>query len=173
MTVVHVLIRWSLLGCYICFTTSFDTVDIYLLLRLCTTCRIPNYCYWLWTVSTNCRTDSLYCTVQGLKYVPVASIIGCQFWEPDWVSADDLWWGSQLWCNQQFGRCLFGTVHGTSLKNLWQWRQNPQKGDSTNSATIHQTSQTYVITRKQLVLCHNLPTWVDFGKIDTEKTWKT
>ena len=118
----------------------------------------------LWTVSTNCLTDSLYCTVQDLKYAPVASIIGWQFWEPDWVSADDLWWDYQLWCSWQFGRCLFGTVHGTSLKNLWQWRQNPQKGDSTNSATIHQTSQTYVITRKQLVLCNNLPTWVDFGK---------
>ena len=27
---------------------------------------------------------------------------------------------------------------GTVLKNLWQWRQNPQKGHSTNSATTRQ-----------------------------------
>ena len=33
-------IRWSLLGSYACFTTtSLATVDTYLLLRLCTTCR--------------------------------------------------------------------------------------------------------------------------------------
>ena len=48
--------------------------------------------------------------MHGLKYVPVASIIGWQLWEPDWVSAGDLWWGSKLQRSPQLGRCLFGTV---------------------------------------------------------------
>ena len=49
---VHVVIRWSLWGSYVCFTTtSLDTYDTSLLLRLCTTCRVPNYCYYWLTPS--------------------------------------------------------------------------------------------------------------------------
>ena len=39
---VHMVFGWSLLGSYLCFiTTSLDTVDTDLLLRLCTTCQVP------------------------------------------------------------------------------------------------------------------------------------
>ena len=39
------VIRGSMLGSYVCPTTSLDTFDASLLLRLCTTCCVPNYCY--------------------------------------------------------------------------------------------------------------------------------
>ena len=78
---VHTEIRWLLLGSYIFFiTTSLDTVDADLLLRLCTTCWVPNYCYWLCCCSLLLSCHSLlllYCTVQGLKYAPTVSIIVC------------------------------------------------------------------------------------------------
>ena len=43
---MHAEIQGSLLGFYVCFiTTSLGTVVIDLLLRLCTTFQVPNYCY--------------------------------------------------------------------------------------------------------------------------------
>ena len=93
----------SLLGSYVCFTTTrLDTVNINLLLRLSTTCRIPSYSYWLGAVLrlelvSSCAltlnlvldSDSLHCTVQNLKYAPVTSIIGDS---GAWLSiCRDLW----------------------------------------------------------------------------------
>ena len=47
-------------------TTNLDTFDTSLLLRLCTTCHVPNYCYYWWTSSkrSGLRTKPLvlYCT---------------------------------------------------------------------------------------------------------------
>ena len=44
---VHTVIQSSLLGSYVCFsTTCLGTVDIDILLRLCTDFCIPNYCYY-------------------------------------------------------------------------------------------------------------------------------
>ena len=40
------------------------------------------------------KLKPLHCTVQSLKYVPVASIIGWLLWEPDWASVGGLGWGS-------------------------------------------------------------------------------
>ena len=74
---VHTVIRWSLLGSYVCFiTTSLDAVDTDLLLRLCTTCRVPNYCYWLTDYDDSCTV--LYKTL--ILYLPQV-LLGCRFWE--------------------------------------------------------------------------------------------
>ena len=63
---------------------------IYLLLVKLYNLSIPNYCYywsamWLSTLTQLQLCVCLHCTVKSLKYVPVTSIIGRQFPEPDWV----------------------------------------------------------------------------------------
>ena len=89
-------IRWSLLGSYVCFTTtSLVTVDTPLLLRLSTTCQYQTTATgWEWMLQLELCWVHQPCTVQSLKYVPVASIFGWWLREPDWGSVSDLWWGS-------------------------------------------------------------------------------
>ena len=109
---VAYVIRWSLLGSYICLiTTQWTTVVVFiaeetvqlvdtkllLLVGKCGSCSE----LWLWTVYYERLTvDSklLHCTVQFLKYVPVAGIIGWWVWEPGIL---DLRWGSLLQCSRQ------------------------------------------------------------------------
>ena len=63
---------------------------MYLLQRLCTTCQYQTTATcWERVLRTELNSEvrrSLHSTVQNLKYVPVASIIGWQLWEPEWVS---------------------------------------------------------------------------------------
>ena len=83
------VIRWSLWGSYVCFiTTTLDIFDTSLLLILCTTCQIPNYCYyaasWVDVLYMGELTESLStCTIlyKTLNMHLVASIIGCRFHE--------------------------------------------------------------------------------------------
>ena len=64
MTKIFVIKR-ALLGSYICFiTTSLDTVDTGLLLRLCTTCQ-----YQTTATITEGVVQVVNCTVHGLKYM--------------------------------------------------------------------------------------------------------
>ena len=82
MSVAYV-IRWYLLGSYVCFiTTRSTTVDSFITVILYNL-SLPNYCYYsdYWSPVCVCLTDSLHCTVQYLKYVPVTSIIGWQIRE--------------------------------------------------------------------------------------------
>ena len=46
MTVVHIQIRLSLLGSYVCFTTSLDTVGVFLAETMYNL-SVPYYCYGL------------------------------------------------------------------------------------------------------------------------------
>ena len=101
---VHVLIRWSLLGSYICFTTtSLDTFDTCLLLRLCWDLRtklllllVESCC------SNNCfRACVQTPTVQDLKYVPCGKNHWLSIPEVNWLL--DLQWGSWLKCRWQLG----------------------------------------------------------------------
>ena len=71
---------------------------MYLLLRILYNLSIPNYCY---LSGARLLSVSLHCTVQFLKYVPVASIIGRQVWEP---GVCDLRWGSLLQYSRQLQR---------------------------------------------------------------------
>ena len=75
---------------------------MYLLLKILYNLSIPNYCY-LSGSTAPALADwlselSLHCTVQFLKYGPVASIIGWRIQEP---GVRDLWWGSLLQCSWQ------------------------------------------------------------------------
>ena len=75
-------IWWSLLESYVCFTTtSLTTVDMHLLLKLCTNCHTK-----LLLLVESLDSVLLHCTVQSLNYTPVASIICWQLQEPDWAS---------------------------------------------------------------------------------------
>ena len=76
-TAIHIQDPVTLLGSYVCSTTtSLATVGTYLLLRLCTTCPYQ-------TTATAASTElvwlsnqlHLHCTVQSLKYAPVTTII--------------------------------------------------------------------------------------------------
>ena len=75
---------------------------MYLLLKILYNLSIPNYCYLLGSTAPALADWlselSLHCTVQFLKYGPVASIIGCRIPEP---GVRDLWWGSLLQCSWQ------------------------------------------------------------------------
>ena len=78
------MIWWSLLGSYVCFiTTSSATVEIYFYYTTCWYQTTVLCQHWLILTIT---LFSSHCTVQYLKYLPVISIIGWQFWEPNWVS---------------------------------------------------------------------------------------
>ena len=72
-------IRWSLLGSYVCFTTtSLATVDMYLLLWLCTTCRYHTTV--LGTRALEVQECSLWSGCVGLTpalYCAVPQICAC------------------------------------------------------------------------------------------------
>ena len=106
---LHMWSGWCLLGSYICFTTTLLNYSWYIYCwYYCTTCRYQTTATTGWLCdSTQLTRFPLHCTVQSLKYAPVTSIIGWQFWEPDWVSvtfygASSLmyptaWTGSIFW----------------------------------------------------------------------------
>ena len=69
----------SLLGSYVCLiTTRLTTVDIFI-------AKVAVQVVGTKLLLLPLR-DHLHCTVQYVKYVPVTSIIGGWFQEPDWVS---------------------------------------------------------------------------------------
>ena len=119
---VYIVIQWSLRGFYVCFTTtSLDTFDTSLLLRLCTTCPVPNYRYASpnskhWT--PNLDLDCLYCTIQGLKYEPSGKYHCLSIPGANWLLIHDLQWGSWLQCRWQLGQCLFETIHKTETLKI-------------------------------------------------------
>ena len=107
------MIWWSLLGSYVCLiTTQWTTVDVFIaedivqLVDAKLLLLVGEHDSWL-TNYSRLRLmlklllkskSSLHSTVQFLKYVPAASIIGWQVREP---GIHDLWWGSLLQCSWQ------------------------------------------------------------------------
>ena len=84
-----------------------DTFDTSLLLRLCTTTWVPNYCYAqsLLVAIANC---ALYHTIQYFIYAPCSKYHCLSILGANWSLIRDLWWGSWLQCRRQLGQCLFG-----------------------------------------------------------------
>ena len=106
---------------------------MYLLLRILYNLSIPNYCYLsrvqllvdcseLTNLLRMTTIITLHCTVQFLKYAPVASIIGWQVWEP---GVRDLRWGSLLQCTDSWNGPIFWDR--SHIKTLW----NSSFGDKT------------------------------------------
>ena len=122
---VHLVIQWSLWGSYICSTTtSLDTFDTSLLLRLCTTCWVPKLLPLLVDAKWASRCMLwllLYCTVQILKYVPGIEYHWLLFLEADWVPICGFQWSSWLHCSWQLEWCLFGTIQLEDMIFLCCW----------------------------------------------------
>ena len=68
-------------------TTSLHIADADLLLRLCTTSPELTYYYGLQSLflSKGVFLGDLCCTIDSLKYVSTASIIGCFSLGADWL----------------------------------------------------------------------------------------
>ena len=96
------MIRWSLLGSYVCLITTQWTTVIYCW-RYCTTCgyQTTARCRGAWLLALRSTLKWRPCTVLFLKYAAAASIIGRRFRGPD---VRDLRWGSLLQCNRQLER---------------------------------------------------------------------
>ena len=109
--------------------------------RYCTTCQCQTTATcrgaWLlalaptlsnWVSETlNSALWLLHCTVQFLKYVPMASIIGRQVWEH---GLRDLWWGSLLQCSRKLERAY---ILGPFIINQYNFFLNMSRNENISS----------------------------------------
>ena len=100
---------------------SIELQLIHLLLVLLYNSSVPNYCYYWSAVRllTEFKELLLHCTVHYLKYAPVTSIIGWQFWEPDWVSMTFHGAPSSMYPTAWTGPYLGTVQHQSKKKNIY------------------------------------------------------